>query len=253
MSKLLASLITASFALPSLSFAQKAPSVLDSITAQGVEIVHTFDAPMGLKGYVGDTGGENVTFYVSPDESHLILGTMVDANGRNLSNQIIQEQVVIPKIKQYWEAIEDSAWVQDGSTDAPLVLYTFTDPNCPYCALFREQVDPWVQSEDIQLRHIMVGVIRESSLDKSAMILVSDKGAELLHEQQKNLRSGGIAVDPEVVSNGSMKVWENNNLMGDLGFAGTPVTVFKDESGQIQVIQGILDEARLEALKKGGF
>ncbi len=43
-----------------------------------------------------------------------------------------------------WAKLEASAWVRDGKADAPRVVYTFSDANCPYCHNFWEAARPWV-------------------------------------------------------------------------------------------------------------
>ncbi|WP_373769742.1 thiol:disulfide interchange protein DsbG, partial [Delftia acidovorans] len=67
--------------------------------------------------------------------------------------------------------LETSTWVPDGKADAPRVIYTFTDPNCKYCHKFWEAARPWVDAGKVQLRHILVGVIRDDSPAKAAAIL----------------------------------------------------------------------------------
>lgn len=235
------------------AFAQSSQTAIDVLKDQGVEVVHEFDAPMNLKGYIGDTGAEHITFYSTGDDKHLIFGTMINDKGENISERMVHSKVIAPKLEAAWERIENSYWVQDGYAGEQPVLYTFTDPNCPYCALFREQMNPWVESNDIQLRHIMVGIIAEDSMEKSAVILKSVNPGELLLRQQKTLREGGIIVDETLVSEGYADVKENNRLMDDLGFGGTPITVYKDSNGNIQIIQGVLGQAQIDTLIKEGF
>lgn len=235
------------------AYAEATKTAVQALEEQGIEVVREFDTPMNLKGYVGNAGGQYLTFYATEDESHLIIGTMINANAENLSDQIVQNEVIGPKLKESWPQVENSQWVQDGLAESPKVMYTFTDPNCPYCVMFREKINPWIESNAIQLRHIMVGVITEDSIDKSAMILASDDSEELLHRQQSTMREGGISVDDQLVSEKYAAVKENNKLMSDLGFSGTPTTVFKDHNGDIRVIRGVINEAQIEAILSGDF
>lgn len=241
------------FLISASAFAQSETTAIQSLESQGVEIVHEFDAPMNLKGYIGNTGDDLITFYSTEDEKNVIVGTMLNEKGENISERIIQSQVIGPKMKQEWSRVENSSWVQDGYAGEQPVLYTFTDPNCPYCALFRDQINPLIESNEIQLRHIMVGILAQDSIDKAAMILESDNPDDLLHSQQDRIREGGISVDPVLVSKGTSSVKENNNLMRDLGFGGTPTTVFKDANGDIQIIQGAIGKDHLDKLIKESF
>lgn len=238
---------------PANAFADDHPTALSVLEEQGVRVIHEFDSALGLRGYIGEAEGQILTFYSSDDGRHLILGDLIGPGGTSLSEQTVQEKVYGPRLESAWPMIEQSHWVQDGSSDAELILYTFTDPNCPYCARFRQQVAPWIESNDIQLRHIMVGILAEDSLAKSAMILKSPSPQTLLKQQQDTIMTGGIDIDRTLMSEGYMAVKANNNLMGDLGFGGTPITVYRDGDGDIQTLQGILDQNKLNQLAEEGF
>lgn len=244
------SLASLSFA-PSIALADSESPIITSMKEQGVNITHEFETPTNLKGYIGNVQGRSLTFYTTDDDKHVIIGTMMDTEGNNLSHQMVQEKIVGPKLKKAWPDVESSSWVQDGSVDSDVVLYTFTDPNCPYCALFREQLDPYIQSGQIQLRHIMVGVIAPNSSDISSFILQSENAADLLHKQQESIREGGIDYDPELAEQGKSLVKANDRLMGKAGFSGTPGTLFKDADGNIHAFRGLIDEDTINAIISG--
>ena len=88
---------------------------------------------------------------------------LYDADGKDLSVEPLQKLVYAPMAKEVWAKMEKSSWIQDGDTNAPRTVYLFSDPNCPYCNMFWEQARPWVKAGKVQLRHIMVGIIREDS------------------------------------------------------------------------------------------
>lgn len=50
------------------------------------------------------------------------------------------------------------------------ILYVFMDPNCKFCHRFYEQVMPLVRKNAVQIRAIMVGFVKPSSLGKAAAI-----------------------------------------------------------------------------------
>src|SRR3546814_5178612 len=62
------------------------------------------------------------------------------------------------------------------------------DANCPYCNAFWEAARPWVDSGKVQLRHILVGIIKDDSPAKAAAILgAPDRSAALLtNERQRS-------------------------------------------------------------------
>ncbi|MGM0450599.1 MAG: thiol:disulfide interchange protein DsbG [Pseudomonadota bacterium] len=137
-----------------------------------------------------------------------------------------------------WQTLEESHWVQDGADDADRIIYTFTDPNCPYCDKFREQAAPWIDAGRVQLRHIMVGIIKRSSTPKAATILGSDNPEATLTENRKAYENGGIEPDKAIVKETEGQVRENNFLMRDLGARATPTTIYWNGNDELAAKQG---------------
>lgn len=215
------------------------PAAVQALTERGVEIVDRFDAPSGMTGYVGTMGGRPVSFYLTTDKEHVVFGPMLSETGENLSEANIRKLVTGPQNEEAWSKLENSHWVRDGEESAPVILYTFTDPNCPYCHRFREAAGPWIEAGRVQLRHVMVGILNEDSLPKAATILGADDPESALHENQRRYENGGITVDREIVSATHKQVSANNSLMLTLGLGATPSTFYKSVSGTIVVKQGV--------------
>lgn len=64
-------------------------------------------------------------------------------------------------------------WILDGKKEAPVIVYVFADPFCPYCKQFWQKARPWVDSGKVQLRTILVGVIKPESPATAAAILAA--------------------------------------------------------------------------------
>lgn len=227
--------------------AQDYPPAIQSLEQQGVKVVDSFEAPGGMTGYVGEMQGRSLAFYLTPDGNHVIVGTLLDDEGNNLSAASIQDLIEGPRYAKAWPRLEDSNWVQDGSPDADTIIYTFTDPNCPYCYRFRQQAEPWIEAGDVQLRHILVGILKEDSLTKAATILGSENPEAALHDHQASYEQGGIEVDRKLVSAAHMEVKANNRLMQELGLRATPSTLYKNEDGVVMV-QGLPNPQALERM-----
>jgi thiol:disulfide interchange protein DsbG len=215
------------------------PAVVGQLEKQGLEIVGEFDAPGGLRGFAAVTGQQPIAVYVTPDGKHAVVGTLIDADGKNASAPALQRMVVEPMSKRIWTQLEKSSWVADGQANATRVVYAFMDPNCPYCHRFWEAARRWVQSGKVQLRHILVGVIREDSANKAAAILSADSPSKAfaLHEQ-RNAEGGiqGLAVIPP---DARARLEANEQLMTELGVQGTPGVLFLDEDGMLQTVSGM--------------
>ena len=178
--------------LPSVQAAEELPEAIKKIEAKGAKIVGQFDAPDGLRGYAAQYQNRGMALYLTPDGKHVLLGNLYDAEGNDLSSAPLQKLVYAPMAKEVWAKMETSNWIADGNKDAPRVVYMFSDPNCPYCNMFWEQARPWVKAGKVQLRHIMVGIIREDSPGKSAALLAAKDPQKAL-EDHEACRQGQLA------------------------------------------------------------
>ena len=161
--------------ISSLAFAQDYPAPVQALQERGVEILDDFAAPAGFSGYAGVYYGVPLAIYVTADGQHaLVGGTLIDVAGNDLTASVLDEKVSLPRSEAMWNMLEtNSHWIGEGSNDAATKVYVFTDPNCPYCKALWENVQPWVKSGKVQIRHIPVGVLGESSRKKSAYILAA--------------------------------------------------------------------------------
>jgi thiol:disulfide interchange protein DsbG len=78
--------------LPAVVHAEELPAPVKAIEKQGITILKPFDAPGGMKGYLGkyqDMG----SIYVTPDGKHAISGYMYNEKGENLSNSLIEKDL----------------------------------------------------------------------------------------------------------------------------------------------------------------
>lgn len=88
-----------------------------------------------------------------------------------------------------WDKLKDSAWIADGSDSAEKFVYVFTDPNCPYCKRLWNDARPWVDAGKIQLRHVMVGTLGESSQKKAAYLLSTENPEAALKDNESGKKS----------------------------------------------------------------
>jgi thiol:disulfide interchange protein DsbG len=215
------------------------PAVIEAIEAQGLEVLGEFDAPSGLRGYAGMAGQRPVAVYATADGQHAVVGTLVNAQGEDAGAEALQRLVAEPMSKRTWAQLEASDWIVDGKPDAPRVVYTFSDPNCPFCNKFWQAARPWVDSGKVQIRNIMVGVIRPDSANKVATIYAAASPSEALERNERNYANGGIEPAATVPADVRSRLDTNEKLMMDLGFQGTPGILFRDEQGLVQRRSGM--------------
>lgn len=215
------------------------PPVITAIQAQGLEVFGEFDAPGGMRGFAGLAGQRPMAVYVTPDGQHAVVGTLVDARGQEAGDAHLQRLVAEPVSKRTWAQLEKSHWVADGRQDAPRIVYTFSDPNCPFCNRFWQAARPWVESGKVQLRHVLVGVIRQDSANKAAAILTAASPGDMLARNERAYATGGITGSATVPAEVRAKLDANERLMVELGFQGTPGILFPDEKGLVQRRSGM--------------
>jgi thiol:disulfide interchange protein DsbG len=133
----------------------------------------------------------------------------------------------------------------DGKADAPRVVYVFTDPNCPYCNRLWENARPWVDSGKVQLRHVMVGVIRPDSATKAAAILTAPSPAAALALNERDHETGGITPVATLSAGIRSALDSNEHLMTQLGFQGTPGILFRDAEGLVQRRSGMPPDSEM--------
>lgn len=103
---------------PLIAFAEELPAPVKAVEKQGITIMKSFDAPGGMKGYLGKYQDMGVTIYLTPDGKHAISGYMYDEKGANLSNALIEKEIYAPVGREMWQRMEKASWILDGKKEA---------------------------------------------------------------------------------------------------------------------------------------
>ncbi|CAM4054540.1 Thiol:disulfide interchange protein DsbG [Pseudomonas reidholzensis] len=218
--------------------AETLPKAIQQLQAKGAVIKGSFDAPNGLRGYAAEYQNNGLALYLTADGKHVLVGSLFDEQGQDLSAEPLEKLVYAPMSKAVWAKLDNSAFISDGKADAPRTLYVFSDPNCPYCNLFWQQARPWVESGKVQLRHIMVGIIREDSPGKSAALLAAKDPAKALQQHEQAGKASTLKALDTIPAQVQQKLDSNMALMEELGLAATPAIFYLDEQGRLQNQQG---------------
>ena len=212
--------------------------------AQGLKFHDTFEVQGDIQGYALSYGGEPIAAYVPFGADYAIVGKLIDSLGNDVMEGKVQSIVLGPILEKAWERFEDTRYVVDGEDDASHVVYTITDPNCPYCNALWKNSRSLVEQGELQLRHILVGVLSEDSVRKAAVILESHNPAQALKAHELSFQAGGIK--PVEPSNGSRELLAYHaQIMRDAGATGTPTSYYRDEEGNIQRIGGAVSTSQL--------
>lgn len=235
------SVLIATLALLSTPLAQAAslPPAIKAVADRGVHILDEFEAPEGLRGFAATVNGRGVALYLMPNGEHVLVGSLLNAKGEDLTQEPLEKLVYEPQSKEMLQRLENSTWIADGATDAPRIIYMFSDPNCPFCNMFWQQVRPWVEAGDVQLRHVMVGMLREDSVGKSATLLAADDPQAALQKHEVAGKSSKLQALKSIPANIAEQLEGNLALMREMGASATPAIFYQDDSGRLQMQQGV--------------
>lgn len=221
------------------------PAALDHLVRQGVTVLSRFEAPGGLTGYGLRYAGETMLVYVTEDGSHLIVGQMMDAKGQNLSRRHFREHIPQPDLDAAWAKLSQATWVAEGPPDPKHIVYTFTDPNCPYCHVLWRITNHY-HDAGLQVRHVLVGILKPSSEGKAAAILAANDPSAALDHHESNFESGGIEPLDQPPAGLRQQLAQNLALMHELGISGTPAVVYRDDKDAVKIIKGLVPPGALE-------
>lgn len=234
--------------LPLCSYAEDLPAPVKAIEKQGITIIKPFEAPGGVKGWLGKYQDMGVAIYLTPDGKHAISGYMYDEKGNNLSEQLFQKELYTPAGQAMWKKLESADWLREGKKEAPIVLYVFADPFCPYCKQFWQQARPWVESGKVQLRTLLVGVIKPESPATAAAILASKDPAQTWHDYEQSNGKLKLNVPTDIPAALMRTLNINQQLMDDLGANTTPAIYYMNKDNVLQQVVGLPDKEKLQVM-----
>lgn len=234
--------------LPLIAHAEELPAPVKAIEKQGITIIKPFEAPGGVKGWLGKYQDMGVTIYLTPDGKHAISGYMYDEEGKNLSEQVIQKEIYAPAGRELWQRMEKANWLLDGNKDAPRIIYVFADPFCPYCLQFWQQARPWVDAGKVQLRTLLVGVIKPESTGAAAAILAAADPAKTWHDYERAGGKMALTTLPSTSPEQIKTLNANQAIMDALGASATPAIYYMNTNQELQQVAGLPDNAQLESM-----
>lgn len=151
--------------------------------------------------------------------------------------------------RQFLAALSKSAAVIDGKGHR--TVYVFVDPNCPYCRMVYEGLQPLMKSYDLRVHWIPVAILGPTSPGKAAAILeAKDPSAALRYNEthyNMDTHSGGIAETiPSAATEAKLKA--NAALLNKLGSDVVPTLLFETKTGRLGMVRGGAPESELRKL-----
>jgi thiol:disulfide interchange protein DsbG len=218
------------------------PAPVKALQKQGLTIRGELAAPPGFHGYLAEYNGQRLPVYLLPDGKHVVVGNLFDAEGHDLTRGPFAAAVQ-PKLDAgSWKSLSQSTWIAEGAKHPERVVYVFSDTECPYCHQLWKRVQPLLSGGKVQVRYVMVAVIRPESLGRAAAILASGDPSAALHKHEANYGHSPIQPMQHVPESLMKKIEANNRLMDRFGISGTPAILFKDPDGNVQKLDGMPSE-----------
>ncbi|MCK9189815.1 thiol:disulfide interchange protein DsbG [Acidithiobacillus sp.] len=138
----------------------------------------------------------------------------------------------------FWETLAQARWIQEGR-QGPLI-YVFMDPNCPYCHVLYDRLQPFIRKGRVVVRFIPVGMLTPSSAGKAAAILESADPQKALAQNEKGFHGDRGAIAPVTPTPAIEKMLRHNLYYFSVTDAtGVPATLYKKRNGQVSVITGV--------------
>ncbi len=224
------------------------PEPVKQMEKQGIEIIKPFSAPGGVQGWLGKYQDMGVTLYLTLDKKHVISGYMYDAQGNNLSEKTINDEIYIPAGREMWKQLTAAPGITEGSAEAKCQVVVFADPFCPYCNKFWHQAQSFIKDKSISTKTLLVGVIRPDSAQYAAAVLSAKDPAKVWYD----LESSDGKIKPALKSNTPPDVFKqiqhNQQLMEQLGASGTPAIYYLNKARTLQQIIGLPDAKQMADL-----
>lgn len=217
--------------------APDASVVQRALATNGVQITGSLDAPAGFEGFVANYQGRPLPVYALPDRKHIVIGTLLDLQGHDLTSAAMTKSTSSAFGDTQWKELAGSTWFAEGDPRGTRIVYAFEDTRCPYCHKLWEASQPYLKNSHVQVRTILVAVIAPESLPEAANILDAKDPAAAWNKNEEHFGTNpppGDSASAAAVA----KVRANTELFQKLGFMGTPSVVWKDAQGKIHSHQG---------------
>ncbi|MBU2856430.1 thioredoxin fold domain-containing protein [Acidithiobacillus ferrooxidans] len=153
-----------------------------------------------------------------------------------------------------WKQIlaQHLTYIQEGHHGP--IIYDFQDPNCPYCHVMYTHEAPLIKAGKLTVRYVPVAFLTPQSPAEAADWLQSPHPlATLKHFESivgPALRSGDYRNLPKAIPTAktTQDLKHNLEMMGALGFDGTPAILYRLKSGHLGGIPGMISEKQLSGL-----
>lgn len=229
-------------------------NLINQVTNGNAVILNQFNAIGNLQGFVVQSShsGNQSIIYADNQGRYLIFGTVIGADGRNISEQNYQQYITPQSANVAFSYVGNTAWIQQGSSNAPHQMYVIFDPNCIYCHRLYESLQPFIQQGELAVRWLPVAFLKSTSSGRAYALLSSHNPLQMLEQNEKNFdeasENGGIP--PLNTPSAAVQHQLQNNMafLTEAQVIATPALLYKTVNGNAKLDMGMIDPAKLKNL-----
>ncbi len=245
-------MLTGSDAMAGKTAVSAYPLSIQTALHSGMKLIRQFPAVSGLTGWVLSHDGRYSMVFTTADRKTLILGTLVDEKGADLTSAYAAKYIPKPDYATLFPALKSTGYVVEGAgANAKSVLYVFFDPNCIYCHLTWKALQPY-EKAGLQVRWIPVAFLKPTSAGKAAAIMEDKDPPAVFRDNELRFNTateeGGIKPLGRPPAAVLARIQQNGQLMSRFGSNGTPTLVWKTKSGVVRAIFGLPKLDRLPSI-----
>ena len=250
------------------AFAQGTPPLpppIQGLKDEGAQLRYLGDFN-GLDGWIAIKGGQEQYFYVTKDAQAFVMGILFDRDGKMVTLRQVKElqdqsgsdtlsffaeeeeerlaasattasepqnsEFKTPS-EQLYDDVESANWIKMGQDGAP-ILYSFMDPQFPYCHAFMNDLRAnYIDNGLVQVRMIPVG-FRADTKAQAAFLLAVPNPQKRWYEHLAGDETA-LPVSADINEQG---VERNLAIMQSWKVNVTPFSVYRAKNGEVKIIQG---------------
>lgn len=171
--------------LPFCSYAEELPAPVKAIEKQGITIIKPFDAPGGMKGWLGKYQDMGVASTSRQTANMPFPAICMTRTATTSASSCFKKNSTRRRDKRCGRRWPAPTGCRMATKTPPSCCMSLPIPSA-YCKLFWQQSRPWVDAGKVQIRTLLVGVIKPESPVTAAAILASKDPAKTWHDYEQS-------------------------------------------------------------------
>lgn len=234
---------------------QSANTIIQNMTKGNVKAEKIFAGPSkNIEGVLfQDKQGHQTLGWLI--DNQYVAGELFDQQGKNLTIEQAEKMGLIQKpIPE--DILLQRALKAPGFTmgNHGKFMIAFEDPNCIFCHKLSEEIEPYIQKGQVQLKIIPVAFLKEDSMSKAIAIMDAKNPNKAWEINQKNFNvqkeQGGIPDAPIVKNKTYLNIQYNTSLLAETGKEATPTLLVCVHGEKKPLLMFGLDTKKLPELIK---